>query len=99
MYLKIFSPSSLELLKKRKIKRQVASYWGLLSSVRDSNNLALFTRKMAVENSEIFNLKILENEFLKQKVEACVYWSKPRNLDPSIVWLREKVKEAAINVL
>ncbi|MCX2760750.1 LysR family transcriptional regulator [Vibrio sp. 14G-20] len=92
-------PSSVQLLQKRKVKRQVASYWGLLSSVQSSNNLAIFTRKMVEKNSDVFNLKILDNNFLEQKVEACVYWSKARNLDPSIIWLTEKVKAAAINAL
>jgi DNA-binding transcriptional LysR family regulator len=95
-YFEIFSPSSLELLNKRKVKRQVASYWGLLSSVKDSNNLAIFTRKMAVANINLFDLKILENDFLEQKVEASIYWSKSRSFDPSIAWLLEKVKEASI---
>ncbi|MDN3614886.1 LysR family transcriptional regulator [Vibrio gallaecicus] len=92
-------PSSIQLLQKRKVKRQVASYWGLLSSVQSSNNLAIFTRKMVEKNSDVFNLKILDNNFLEQKVEACVYWSKSRNLDPSIIWLKEKVRAAAINAL
>ncbi|UPR52421.1 LysR family transcriptional regulator [Vibrio cyclitrophicus] len=92
-------PSSVQLLQKRKVKRQVASYWGLLSSVQNSNNLAIFTRKMVEKNSDVFNLKILDNNFLEQKVEACVYWSKARNLDPSIIWLTKKVKAAAINAL
>ena len=92
-------PSSVQLLQKRKVKRQVASYWGLLSSVQDSDNLAIFTRKMAADNLDVFNLKILDNNFLEQKVEVCVYWSKARNLDSSVAWLREKVKAAAINAL
>lgn len=94
-----FSASSLELLNKRKVNRQVASYWGLLSSIKDSDNLAVFTRKMAVENAEVFELKILDNDFLTQRVEASVFWSKHRGLDPSIAWLRGKVKQAAVNSL
>ena len=92
-------PSNVQLLKRRKVKRQVASYWGLLSSTQCSNNLAIFTRKMVTDSLDVFNLKILDNDFLDQKVEACVYWSKARNLDPSIIWLKEKVKAAAINAL
>ena len=92
-------PSSVQLLQKRKVKRQVASYWGLLSSTQGSNNLAIFTRKMVTDSLGVFNLKILDNDFLDQKVEACVYWSKARSLDPSVTWLREKVKAAAINAL
>ncbi|MCL1045694.1 LysR family transcriptional regulator [Shewanella electrodiphila] len=91
-----FSITCLDMLKKRKVKRQVASYWGLLSSVKDSDSLAIFTRKMAVANIDVFNLKILENDFLEQKVEASIFWSKSRSIDPSIVWLIDKVKEASI---
>ncbi|UPW19413.1 LysR family transcriptional regulator [Agarivorans sp. TSD2052] len=91
-----FSPHSVELLKKRRVKRQVASYWGLLSSVKNSDSLAIFSRKMAVSNIDLFNLKILDNDFIDQKVEASIYWSKSRNVDPSIVWLINKVKEASI---
>lgn len=94
-----FSITCLDMLKKRKVKRQVASYWGLLSSVKDSDSLAIFTRKMAVANIDVFNLKILENDFLDQEVEASIYWSKSRNLDPSINWLINKVKEASIRSL
>ena len=93
------STNCLEVLRKRKVKRQVASYWGLLSTVKDSDCLAIFTRKMAVANIDVFNLKILENDFLEQKVEASIYWSKSRNVDPSIVWLINKVKEASMRSL
>lgn len=91
-----FSLNCLEVLRKRKVKRQVASYWGLLSSVKDSDSLAIFSRKMVVSNIDLFNLKILENDFISQKVSASIYWSKSRNADPSIVWLINKVKEASI---
>lgn len=91
-----FSLNCLEILRKRKVKRQVASYWGLLSSVKDSDSLAIFSRKIATSNIDLFNLKILENDFIDQKVEASIYWSKSRNVDPSIVWLINKVKEASI---
>lgn len=93
------STNCLEVLRKRKVKRQVASYWGLLSTVKDSDCLAIFTRKMAVANIDVFNLNILENDFLEQKVEASIYWSKSRNVDPSIVWLINKVKEASMRSL
>jgi len=93
------SLNCFEVLRKRKVKRQVASYWGLLSTVKDSDSLAIFTRKMAVANIDVFNLKILENDFLDQKVDASIYWSKSRNTDPSIVWLINKVKEASMRSL
>ena len=94
-----FSLTCLEILRKRKVKRQVASYWGLLSAVKDSDSLAIFTRKSAVANIDVFNLKILENDFLAQEVEASIYWSKSRNFDPSINWLINKVKEASARSL
>ena len=54
---------------------------------------------MVTESLDVFYLKIFDNDFLEQKVEACVYWAKARSLDPSVTWLREKVKAAAINAL
>ncbi|MFA0441568.1 hypothetical protein BCU70_11715 [Vibrio sp. 10N.286.49.C2] len=94
-----FSNATVELLKKRQVKRQVASYWGLLSSIRYGDNLVVFTRKMAVENADLYKLKVLSNSFLEQEIEVGVHWSTSRNRDPSIVWLRNKINEAAMNTV
>lgn len=92
------SSSTLSLLTKRNSKKHVASHWGLLSSVATSDDLVVFPKKMILENSHIFSLRILENDFIDQQVEASMHWRTTREQDPAVTWLRNVVSEAAANV-
>jgi hypothetical protein len=63
-----------------------------------SENIATIHARLATKMAKVWPLKILPLPFDIPPMKQCVQWHQYRNNDEGLIWLRNTLKEAAINM-
>lgn len=83
---------------RRRLVATTFSFSALPAMVIGSENIATVHRRLAEKMAKAWPLKILPLPFEMQPMQQCVQWHQYRNNDEGIIWFREILKEAAINM-
>jgi DNA-binding transcriptional LysR family regulator len=76
----------------------VSSFLALADMVAKTNCLALVPRKVAQPLARERKIRIIELEYAKTKIVIDAYWNARFNGNPSHIWFRELMKEAASSI-
>ncbi|MBU1296513.1 MAG: LysR family transcriptional regulator [Gammaproteobacteria bacterium] len=83
---------------KRHLIATTFSFASLPALVIGSENIATIHARLAHKMAKVWPLKILPLPFEIQPMKQCVQWHQYRNNDEGLIWLRNTLKEAAINM-
>ncbi|MBJ7555994.1 LysR family transcriptional regulator [Marinomonas spartinae] len=83
---------------KRHVIATTFSFASLPALVIGSENIATIHARLATKMAKVWPLKILPLPFDIPAMKQCVQWHQYRNNDEGLIWLRNILKEAAINM-
>ncbi|CAH1578134.1 Bacterial regulatory helix-turn-helix, lysR family protein [Vibrio owensii] len=84
-----------QILGKRQVAWQAGSIIEILPVVQRCDYLALMPQTLLEQYRDLYHLRELEAEFMKDPIDVAMYWHPSRTNDPSHQWLREQCLLAA----
>ncbi|NLQ18272.1 LysR family transcriptional regulator [Marinomonas sp. M1K-6] len=83
---------------KRRLVATTFSFASLPALVIGSENIATIHARLAKKMAKVWPLEILPLPFDIPPMQQCVQWHQYRNNDEGLIWLRNILKEAALNM-
>ncbi|WP_186175866.1 LysR family transcriptional regulator [Vibrio jasicida] len=84
-----------KILAQRDVAWQSSSIIEILPVIQRCDYIALMPQILLEQYKELYQLKALEIDFLKEPIDVAMYWHSSRTNDPSHKWLREQCALAA----
>ncbi|WP_421854363.1 LysR family transcriptional regulator [Marinomonas sp.] len=83
---------------KRRLIATTFSFTSLPALVIGSENIATIHARLAKKMAKVWPLKILPLPFAIPPMQQCMQWHQYRNNDEGLIWLRNTLKQAAVDM-